>query len=211
MAQRRPTTFIVFAIFNFLCAILFIGCGVCANLSDAAEWQATVNGVRFDAVALKAHMERALPGYTAIKITGIVLGYVLCLGLVFSGIALLFGGLWAKLLALFVYFCAFCHHLALIVYSIFWVFPAVDHFFNQLPPMLVHVGFFTKTAIMLGIAWQGVGCVYYIIAGSVVLFSSIAAPADEDAAPLPRQKSRRRRDDRDDDDDRSFNAGRLVP
>jgi hypothetical protein len=205
MPQRRPISFVFFAIFNFAFALFFVGCGVCANISDSAAWHVEVNGVRFDEKTLRDHLNQKLPGHKAIKITGIVLGYGTCVGLILSGIAMLFGGLLSKLFALLVYAAALVHHIVLIVYQLVWVNPAIDQFFSQIPvgmfgqPPVEVVGAIPRMSGYISVSWWFIGCLFYMVAAPVVLFSSTSSSGGD--VEMPRLKSGRRDTDEEDEDD----------
>ena len=123
------------AAINIVAAVFFIGCGVCANVLDAGKtWHVDVNNQRVaDEKMLNTHLEKQVPGYPAVKIAGIVLGYGACIGLILSSIALFFGRWWSKLIAPPIYALCFLHHVAFIVYTLVWVHPAIEGFFNQVP------------------------------------------------------------------------------
>lgn len=200
MPANRPASFIVFAIINFLFAVVFIACGVCANLGETATWHVQINNVRFDPDTLRLHLNQTLPGFTAIKITGIVLGYLICIGLILSGVALLIGKWWGGALALLTYAFAFVHHVFFLVYYIAWVLPAMNQFFNRIPPgLFASVGVIPMVPVYTSLAWWGVGTLYYLLAAPLVLWGCFPARRgdDEDSARQPRP----RRDERDDDDD----------
>src|SRR5262245_47827556 len=93
MSRRRPVGFIIIAIANFIVAVFFIACGVCSNVSEAktTSWFIEINKVRFDDKKLTGQLKEKVPGYTPVKITGIVTGYCICVGLILAGVALLFG------------------------------------------------------------------------------------------------------------------------
>ncbi len=205
------------AIFNILAALIFIGCGVCANVTDGGgTWNVDINGKRVaDEKMLQAHLRKDVPAYPAVKITLIVLGYSACVGLILSGIALFFGKWWGKLLAAPVYALGFLHHVAFIVYLLVWVHPAIESFFNQIPrpqlfgPPIVGDGidfiittqsYAARWPGYVSIAWLIAGCLYYLVATPVVLFTPTAS-GDDDADETPISKSRRRDDDDEDDDD----------
>jgi hypothetical protein len=186
MALKRPIGFLIFGIFNFVVAVVFIACGICSNVSDSRTWFIEVNGNRFDEKRLNEQLKQKVPGYPAVKITGIVLGYAVCVGLILSGASLLYGGLVGKIIAIVVYAGAFVHHVGMTIYQLVWVHPAINQFFDQIPPAIM-VGRAPAEASRytslfpgwVSIAWWIAGCVFYLIAGLVVLISSTASDDEE--------------------------------
>src|SRR5262245_2814203 len=203
MAQKRPIGFIIIGIANIVVATCFIVCGVCANISDSTKWFVEINGVRWDEKKLNAHLKEKAPAYTPVKITGIVLGYGVCVGLILAGAALLYGGLISKIFALLVFVAGLFHHFAMIIYQLVFVHPAINLFFDQMPGAIfvgrapaeasrwtsLFPGYLSITCWVLGI-------LFYLLAGIVVAISSTASGDDDEA---PRSKRKRKRDYDDED------------
>lgn len=207
MAQRRPFTFIILAVVNFVAALAFISCGVCANVSDGSKWFIEVNKVRWDDQKLNARLKEKCPGYTPVKITGIVVGYGVCLGLILSGVALIFGGTLAKAFSLFVYAVGLLHHLISIVYQFVWVKPAIDQFFNEIPAAIVVGNAATEINrnIVLfpgwvSLAWWVSGILFYF-AGVIVVGLSFFLGSDEKSKKKGDDDEDDEEEDEDDDDD----------
>lgn len=208
MAQKRPIGFIIIAIANFAVAIFFIVCGVCANISDSKTWFVEINGVRWDEKKLNAHLKEKAPAYTPVKITGIVLGYGVCVGLILAGAALLYGGLLGKIFALLVFVGGLLHHVAMILYQLVFVHPAINQFFDQMPGA-IFVGRAPAEASRwtslipgyLSITWWVLGCFFYLLAGIVVAVSSTASDEDDDEEGEREVKKRKRTRDYDEDED----------
>ncbi len=199
MAQKRPITFFFLAGLNFLMALSFISCGVCANVSDGSKWFIEVNKVRWDDQKLNQRLKEKCPGYTPVKITGIVVGYGVCLGLILSGVALIFGGTLAKAFTLFVYAVGLLHHLISILYQFVWVKPAIDQFFNEIPPAIIVGQAATEvtrhTVLFPGwvsLAWWITGILFYL-AGVLVVGLSFFLGSDE--------KSKKKDDEGDEDEE----------
>jgi hypothetical protein len=206
MSRKRPIGFIIIAIANFVVAVCFIVCGVCANISDSQKWFVEINGVRWDEKKLNAHLKEKAPAYTPVKITGIVLGYGVCVGLILAGAGLLYGGLISKIFALLVFVAGLFHHFAMIIYQLVFVHPAINQFFDQMPPAII-VGRAAAevprwTSLFpgyLSISWWVLGCLFYLVAGLVVAISSTAD--DDDQEQDSGRKRVRDYDDEDEDDD----------
>src|SRR5262245_13918224 len=117
MSRKRPIGFIIIAIANFVVALFFIACGVCANVSEAksTSWFIEINRVRWDDKKLSGHLKEKVPAYTPVKITGIVTGYLVSVGLILAGAGLLYGGLIGKIFALLVFVGGLFHHIAMII------------------------------------------------------------------------------------------------
>ncbi len=209
MARKRPIGFIIMAIVNFVVAAFFIACGVCANYSDSGQtWFVEINKDRWDQKKLHEHLKAKAPAYTPVKITGIVLGYCICVGLVLSGVAMLFGGLLAKIFTLLVYAGGFVHHVVMTIYQLVWVHPAMNQFFDQMPAAII-VGrgpaeIARAASLFPGyvwIAWWVIGCFFYLIAAAVVLLCPTSSDDDEEEDSRKSKRSKRRRDESENDED----------
>ena len=136
-----------------------------------------------------------------------MLGYGVCVGLILAGAGLLYGGLISKIFALLVFVAGLFHHIAMIIFQLVFVHPAINQFFDQMPGA-IFVGRAPAEATRwtslfpgyLSISWWVLGCLFYLIAGVVVAISSTAADDDEDE-DFGRKKRVRDYDDEDEDDD----------
>jgi hypothetical protein len=203
---------IIIAVVNLLIAIGFIGCGACANYWDARKpWNIDVNNKRVaDEEMLQAHLKKTVPGYPAVKIVGIVLGYAACVGLILASIALFFGKGWGKYVAAAIFVLALFHHLIAIAYQLIWMNPAIETFFNQIPrPAIINQAadvlittqsYNTRMPGYISIAWWVTGCIYYVLATPAVLFIPIAGPKDD--KKINKKKKPRDEEEEEDEDDR---------
>lgn len=208
MARKRPIGFIFMAIINFVVALFFITCGVCANYSDSShKWHVEINKARWDEKKLHERLKEKAPAYAPVKITGIVLGYAICVGLILSGVAMLFGGLLAKIFTLLVYAGGFVHHVLMTIYQLVWVHPAMNQFFDEVPAVLgmrAPAEVARAASLFPGyvwITWWILGCFFYLIAAAVVLLCPTSSDDDEEEDSRKSKRSKRRRDESEDDDD----------
>src|SRR5260370_19998628 len=138
------------------------------------------------------------------------------MGLIASGVGLLYMQNWARVLAVILSIIGIIHHGGLVYLQLVTVNPALDQFFGR----FLLVSFFPKLVGMVGIVELLAGAVYFLVQAVVLPLSSagVSMPDydDEDNRPRSRgrrwdtddvyedERPRRRRptDDEDDDDDR---------
>jgi hypothetical protein len=202
---------IIIGVINLLVAFAFIGCGACANYWDMrSPWHVDVNNKRVaDEEMLQAHLKKNVPGYPAVKITGIVLGYLACAGLILASVGLFFGRWWSKFVAAPIFLLALLHHVISTVYQLVWLNPAIEAFFTQIPRpaifnqaadvLITTQSYNARVPGYVSIAWWVIGCIYYLIATPAVLFIPVAPGAAKNDERITRKK--RPRDEEEDDDD----------
>lgn len=216
------------AILNILAAVVFVGCGACANVSDSpGEWKVEVNGKRVaDEKMLREHLAKEVPGYPAVKIAGFVLGYGICVGLILSGIALFFGRWWGKLVAAPIYALAIIHHAAMIIYYLVWLHPAIAKFFTQIPRpgligpaivgdaidvMITTQSWVARWPGYVAITWWIVGILYYLAATPAVLLAPTSSgDADEKTPPIEKSRRGDENEENEDEDDDNEPPARKV-
>jgi hypothetical protein len=188
MPLRRSGAFTAFAVLNFIVGGLLLLCAVCSGI----DWTAVNN--QDVAELLRAFLNEQVPNYTIYKLGGAILAFVLGLGLIGSGVGLLYMQNWARVLAIICSIVGLLHHAGQIYFQLFWLNPALDRFFGQFPL----VSFFPKFLSLVGVVQLSAAAVYFLIQAIVLPLSSprISEPDlyDEDERP----PSRGRRWDTDD-------------
>jgi hypothetical protein len=197
MPPSRPASYTTFAVLNFIIGGFGLLCSVCSGIEPTVE----INH-RDVTPEMRAFLNQEIPGYTTYKITGMVVGLLLAVGVITAGVGLLVGPGWGRVLAIVVSALAILHHGGLAVFQLFFVNPALTRFFTS------HAGFLgglfstlPKTAIFMMVIWELAAAVYYLIQILVLAFQSPRARRAYAEGPDDwEDRPRRRRRDRDEDD-----------
>jgi hypothetical protein len=201
MPRRRPASYTAFAVLNFIVGGLALVCSVCAGIEPSVE----INHQDATPV-MRAYLNQEIPGYTAYKVIGMVVGLLLGAGLVTAGVGLLVGPRWGRLLAIVCSAVAVLHHVALAVFQLFFVSPAMTRFFLSMGG--IFGGLFStlpRTAIVMAVVWESLAILFYIV--QIVVLSlqpprvaRAYAEDEEDFEDRPRRRLRRDRDEEDEDE-----------
>lgn len=196
--RRTGSSFTVFAILNFIAGgSLFL----CA-LTGAADMTVEVNN-RDLTKELRAFLDAEIPGYSVYKIGGAVLGFLLGAGLIASGVGLLKGADWGRVLALVCAFVAVVHHVGTSVLQLFFVNPAMTKFFGRHGP--INFSFLPKFIALVGVVFM-LGWVVYFVIEIAILLTGGGRPArvcvaEEEWDDRPRRRAPARYEDEDEDYD----------
>jgi hypothetical protein len=163
MARGRPGSYTTFAVMNFIVGGFALLCGVCSGIN----WDVTVNG-RNVTPEMVAFLNQEVPGYSAIRIAGMVVEILLGLGLIASGVGLLQVAQWGRILAILLSALTVLHHIGMAVFQLFLVNPALDRYFARFFPF--NFSFMVQSGAWVTVSWHGLILVYCIVQILVLSF-----------------------------------------
>jgi hypothetical protein len=195
---RRPEVLVIFAVLNIIVGALLLFCGVCSG----SEGTLTVNG-KDVTEQMKEHMNTEIPGYTAIRMTGVVTAIALGLGFLASGIGLLNLMQWGRVVGLVCAAVAILQQIATSLFQVLAVAPARARFLDKFGP--ISLGF---VATIWG--WVVLAGALVVVTCSVIVLVGLLSRSVSQAFSRPRRDFE---DDEDDDDweDRRRRPARRRP
>jgi hypothetical protein len=117
-------------VLNIVVGSLALFCAICGAIDPTL----TVNG-RDVSREYRAFLELQIPGYNTYRMLGVIVGLALAVGMITSGIGLLSVQNWARIIAVVCAALSIVHQLALFLFQLLAVNPAVSRFFGPLGPM----------------------------------------------------------------------------
>jgi hypothetical protein len=220
MPRRRPGVLIAFGLVNLLLGGFLLLCAGTGFIKPTLK----INDVDRSA-DLQNFLAREISGYSAITLTIAILGVVLALGFIASGIGLMLVHGWGRIVALACAGLSIFYQLAAAVFYLGFYNPAVSKFFRE-------NSFFNFAFMLQAGPWMSVILGVFIVLYSLLLFVGLLTgstarafrggdePDEEDYdRPRPRPRARdeaeyddepprrpaprrRPRDEEDDEDDR---------
>jgi hypothetical protein len=144
------------AILNIVVGSLALFCAICGGI----DLTLTVNGQDVTR-EVKTYLEQEIRGYSTYRILGVVVGLVLAVGMVASGIGLLSVQPWARIIALLCAALSIVRELAVALFYLLAVNPALSRFFGRLGPF--NMAFLPQTANLMIVAGAFLLIVYDIL------------------------------------------------
>src|SRR5260370_30903266 len=126
MPLRRSGAFTAFAVLNFIIGGLLLLCSLCSGI----DVPITVNNQDVTQ-QLKVFLNQEIPNYSTYKVGGAILGFVLGMGLLASGVGLLYNQNWARVLAVIFRIIGILHHGGLVYLQVAKASPAPDPVFGR--------------------------------------------------------------------------------
>jgi hypothetical protein len=198
MPARRPPGVTPLALLNIIFGGLYLLCGLCSG----TEPTVTVNN-QDRTQELKDFMVAEVPGYTALRITGLVTSTILAAGLVVSGAGMLRLAPWSRTLALVCAALAILQQIGLALFYQLVVTPARARFLNQGPAgglggfLASFVGWLVVLGAIVAVTYNVVLLVLLLSPKMARAFSGQGADGeemeeDEEEEGPPRRPARRR-------------------
>jgi hypothetical protein len=209
MPSHRPGFLTTFGVLNIVFGSLFLLCGLFSLVQPVSK--AEINGVDVTQ-QLKAFMNREAPNWEVYTTVGTVVGLIVSLGMLISGIGLLNVATWGRILALVCASVQILQQIVMALYQILAVNPAITRFFREAGlggPL--NPGFFTSflgTVVvimaLLVVSYDILLIIFMLTSGASRAFSGRLPYDDEDRYPGERRRpgGRPAAWDEEDEDDR---------